>query len=157
MAQPRTLLIVFVAVLTAARPAAPQVDPTAEPAPVLENVELMDLMVKPAYDELQQAAARTPADRKAWAALYQKAARLAELENLLFFRTRAGDARKAEWSGKTGRARDAAADVAAAALIGLRSTQAADFDRVRAVFPAVAAACTACHRAFAREAPAIKP
>src|ERR1700704_2173673 len=32
---------------------------------------------------------RPPADRKAWAALYQKAARLAEMENLLVFRTRA--------------------------------------------------------------------
>ena len=69
MAQPTRLLCVFVAVLALARPAAPRVDPAAEAAPVLDNVDLMDLMVKPAYDELQQAVAQPPADRKAWAAL----------------------------------------------------------------------------------------
>jgi cytochrome c556 len=42
-------------------------------------------------------------------------------------------------------------------LLGLRSAQAADFERVREGFPAVSGACTACHRAFAREAPVIKP
>jgi cytochrome c556 len=157
MAQPTRLLCVFVAILGLARPAAPQADPAAQPAPVLDNVDLMDLMVKPAYDELQRAVAQPPADRKAWAALYQKAARLAEIENLLFFRTRAEEARKPEWAAKAGRARQASADVAAAALLGLRSARAADFDDVRGRFPAVAEACTACHRAFAREAPLIKP
>jgi cytochrome c556 len=128
-----------------------------QPAAVLDNVDLMDLMLKPAYDELQQAMATPPADRKAWAALYQKAARMAELENLLFFRTRAEESRKAEWAAAAGRARQASADVAAAALLGLRNARPADFANVRAVFPAVAAGCTACHRAFAREAPVIKP
>src|SRR4051812_7552685 len=147
MAQPRMLLCVFVAVVAAAAPAAAQADPAAQPAAVLDNVDLMDLMVKPAYDALQQSMAHPPADRKAWAALYQQAARLAELENLLFFRTRAGDARQIEWAGRAGRARDASAAVAAAALLGLRSARAADFERVRAAFPAVSEGCTACHRA----------
>jgi hypothetical protein len=80
---------------------------------MLENVDLMDLMMKPAYDELRQAMARPPADRQAWAALYQKAARLAEVENLLFFRTRAEDARKSEWATNAARARQASADIAA--------------------------------------------
>jgi cytochrome c556 len=128
-----------------------------QPAAVLDNVDLMDLMLKPAYDELQQAMATPPADRKAWAALYQKAARMAELENLLFFRTRAEESRKAEWAAAAGHARQASADVATAALLGLRNARPADFANVRAVFPAVAAGCTACHRAFAREAPVIKP
>src|SRR4051794_1242277 len=159
MAQRRALLIVFVAVAAAAAigRAMPQTDPPGQPAPVLENVELMDLMVKPAYDELQQAVAHAPADRREWAALYQKAARLAEVENLLFFRTRAGAARQAEWAGKASRAQQASADVAAAALRGLGSARATDFADVRAAFPAVAEACTACHAAFSREAPAIKP
>jgi cytochrome c556 len=156
MAQPRIMLMVFVATLAAARPAAPQ-GPAAQPAPVLENVELMDLMVKPAYDAVRQAAANPPADRKAWAALYQQAARLAEVENLLFFRTRAGEARQQEWAARAADAREASAAVAAAALAGLRGAQPADVERVRAALPAVAAACTACHRAFAREAPVIKP
>ena len=157
MAQPTRLLCVFVAVLALARPAAPQPDPAAQPTPVLDNVDLMDLMVKPAYDELQHAMAQPPVDRKAWAALYQKAARLAEIENLLFLRTRAEEARKPEWAAKAARARQASAEVAAAALLGLRSARPKDFDEVRGKFPAVAEACTACHRAFAREAPLIKP
>ena len=157
MAQPRMLLFVFVAALAAPRPAAPQADPAPGPVPVLDNVDLMDLMLKPAYDALQQGMARPPVDRKGWAALYQQAARLAELENLLFFRTRAGDARQREWADKAARAREASARVAASALLGLRSTRTADFERVRAAFPAIAEACTACHRAFAREAPAIRP
>ena len=157
MAQPRMLVGVFVAMLTATRPAAAQVEPAAQPIAVLDNVDLMDLMLKPAYDALQRAMAHAPADRTAWAGLYQNAARLAELENLLFFRTRAGDARQVEWTGRAARARDASAAVTAAALLGLRSAGATDFERVRAAFPAVSDACTACHRAFAREAPIIKP
>jgi cytochrome c556 len=157
MAQPTGRLCVFVAILALARPAAPQTDPAAQPAAVLENVDLMDLMVKPAYDELQRAMATPPADRTAWAGLYQKAARLAEIENLLFFRTRAEEARKSEWASNAARARHASADVAAAALLGLRSARSADFADVGARFPAVAASCTACHRAFSREAPIIKP
>jgi cytochrome c556 len=82
---------------------------------------------------------------------------LAEIENLLLFRTRAEEARKSEWASNAARARQASADVTAAALVGLRSARSADFDEVRGKFPAVAEACTACHRAFAREAPVIKP
>ena len=157
MAQTTTLVFAIVAALASARAAAPQAEPSPLPAAVLDNVDLMDLMLKPAYDELQRAMARPPADRKAWAALYQAAARLAELENLLFFRTRAGETRQAEWAAKAARARLASADVAAAALLGLRNARPADFETVRGTFPAVSDGCTACHRAFAREAPVIKP
>ena len=157
MAQTFFVLIAIVAALGSGPEAVRQSDPPAGPAPVLENVDLMDLMLKPAYDELQRAMAREPADRQAWAALYQKAARLAELENLLFFRTRAGEGRQAEWATRAARARQASADVAAAALLGLRRARPDDFGPVRQAFPAVADGCTACHRAFAREAPQIKP
>jgi hypothetical protein len=113
MAQPRILMCVFVAALAStARPAA-QVDPAAQPVAVLDNVDLMNLMIKPAYEALRQAMAQPPADRKAWAALYQQAARLAEVENLLFFRTRAGEGRQLEWVGRAARARDASAACAA--------------------------------------------
>ena len=157
MAQPRMLPFVIVAVLAMSRPAAPQADSTAQPMPVLENVELMDLMIKPTYDALRQTMAHPPANRKGWADIYQQAARLAELENLLFLRTRAGETRRTEWASAAGRARDASAGLANAAALGLRSAQAADFDRMRSVFPAISEACTACHRAFAREAPVIRP
>ena len=80
--------------------------------------------------------AHPPADRKAWAALYQQAARLAELENLLFFRTRAGEARQVRVGGERGAgARRVGSTSPRAALLGLRSAQAADFDRVRAALP----------------------
>ena len=157
MAQPARVLCVFVAILAMARLAAPQAESPARPVAVLDNVDLMDLMVKPAYDDLQRAVAAPPSDRKAWADLYQKAARLAEIENLLFFRTRAEETRKPEWAARAASARQASADVAAAALLGLRNARPADFDEVRGKFPVVATACTACHRAFAREAPQIKP
>lgn len=77
MAQPARLLFLFVAMVAPARPAAAQVDPAAQPTPVLDIVDLMDLMVKPAYDEVEKALAHPPHDRQAWAAIYQKAARLA--------------------------------------------------------------------------------
>src|SRR5262249_52783573 len=157
MAQPRTLPFVFVAILALARSAAAQADAAAQPMPVLENVELMDLMIKPAYDALRLTMAHPPADRKGWADIYQQAARLAELENLLFLRTRAGESRQSEWAAAAGRARDASARLTTAAVAGLRSARPADFDRVRAAFPAISEGCTACHRAFAREAPVIKP
>jgi hypothetical protein len=157
MAQPAWQLCVFVTSLALASPAAAQLDRVAQPAAVLDNVDLMDLMVKPAYDELQRAMARAPEDRKGWALLYQKAARLAEIENLLYFRSRAEPARKAEWNMSAARAQQASADLAAAVLLGLRNARAADFDDLRGHFPAVAEGCTACHRAFAREALVIKP
>jgi cytochrome c556 len=156
MAQTFIVLIAIVAALGSGG-AARQSDPPAGPVPVLDNVDLMDLMLKPAYDELQRTMAQPPADRQAWAALYQRAARLAELENLLFFRTRAGEARQLEWAAKAARARQASAEVAEAALAGLRNARTSDFAAVRTAFPAVSDGCTACHRAFAREAPVIKP
>jgi hypothetical protein len=151
------LPFVFVAALAMPRPTATQGDSTAQPMPVLENVELMDLMIKPAYEALRQTMSRPPADRKGWADIYQQAARLAELENLLFLRTRAGESRRTEWATAAARARDASARLTSAAALGLRSAQPADFDRMRAVFQSIAEGCTACHRAFAREAPVIKP
>jgi hypothetical protein len=147
----------FIVALCAIATLAAQADLASQPVPLLDNVDLMDLLVKPAYDELQQAIAQPPADRKSWAALYQKAARLAEIENLLFLRTRAGEQRKQEWAANAARARQASADVAAAALIGLRNARAEQYDVVRGRFPAISEACTGCHRAFSREAPTIRP
>ena len=104
---------------------------------MLDNVDLMDLMVKPAYDELQQAmASAAGGSQGAGRRSTRRPPRLAEIENLLFFRTRAGESR-GNRSGPPGPdgARQASADVAAAALLGLRSARPADFDeRPRARF-----------------------
>lgn len=88
------------------------------------------------------AAARPPSDRKAWAALYQKAPswrswRTCVLPEARWRGAESGMVRK----GRAGRQR--AADVAALALLGLRSAQPADFDYVRAAFLAVSEACAA--------------
>jgi hypothetical protein len=130
--------------------------PPHGPAQVVDTGELMDIFLKPAYAELQQAMAKPPADRKEWATIYQKAVRLAELENLLFFRAHE-DARKPEWAATAARARQAAADVAAAALLGLRTVKAENYAPVRTKYEAVADTCNACHRTFARDAVTVKP
>jgi cytochrome c' len=156
------ILEILVAIVIVSRPAlqsgqAPQHgEPPAEPVQIVDTGELMDLFLKPAYTELQQAMAAAPADRKQWATIYQKAVRLAEIENLLFFRSHE-DVRKPEWVQTSARARQAAADVAAAALRGLRTVKAENYPAVRAKYNEVADTCNACHRTFARDAVTVKP
>ena len=116
----------------------------------------MDLFLKTTYGELQQAMAKRPADRKGWATIYQRAIQVAEMQNLLFFRDRPETA-DPRWASLTAESRQNAADLAAAALFGLRNIQKADFDAVQKKYVAVSAGCNGCHRAFAREAPTIKP
>jgi hypothetical protein len=126
------------------------------PRAIVDTSELMDIFLKPAYAELQQAMTKPPADRKEWATIYQKAVRLAELENLLFFRNH-DDVRKPEWIATAARAREAAANVAAAALLGLRTVKAENFDGVHAKYVQIADTCNACQRTFARDAVTVKP
>ena len=40
-------------------------EPTAQPAAILENGELMELLITPAYVDLQQVVATPPTDRRA--------------------------------------------------------------------------------------------
>ena len=94
-------------------------EPSAQPEPVLETGELMLLVIKPAYDELKRAMAAPPADRQQWAALYQKAARLAEFENLILFRPHERS-NTAEWKTLATNARKASMAVASARAEGAR-------------------------------------
>ena len=126
------------------------------PHPIVDNDEFMRILMKPTYAELQATLAKAPTDRQAWAAIYEHAAKLAEIENLLFIRQRV-DASDVRWERAATDARRAAADLTAAALAGLRGANAAEFEGVRAKYAAVSAACNACHRTFSREAPVIKP
>jgi hypothetical protein len=128
----------------------------ARPEPVIDNGEFMDLFLKTSYGELQDAMAKPPADRKAWATIYQKAIRLAEMQNLLFFRDR-DEVKDPRWGTLTAGGRQAAADLAQAALFGLRNLQKADYEGVRRKYLALVDACNACHKTFARDAPTIKP
>jgi len=135
--------------------------PSQPPAPsaVLENGELMSLVLRPAYAELQIAMTHPPADRRERAERYQKAARLAEFANLLFFRSGPRTATP-EWQAAAAAARDASAALSDALLAELGTSGAAvgDAVRLRAAYVAVSAACNACHRQFGRrEAPVIAP
>jgi len=131
-------------------------EPSAEPEPILETGELMVMVIKPAYDELQRAIATPPADRQQWAQLYQKAARLAEFENLILFRPHERSD-KPEWKSLATNARKATATVASLALKALANAQGANFDDIRKAYEDVSGRCNACHRAMSREAPTIKP
>jgi hypothetical protein len=142
---------------TAAPPASSgQNDNHARPEPVVDNGEFMDMFLKTTYTELQQSMANPPADRKEWAAIYQKATRLAEMQNLLFFRNR-DEVKDPRWAAHAADGRQAAADLANSAVFQLRNLQKADFAAVRAKYVALADSCNACHKTFARDAPTIKP
>jgi cytochrome c556 len=128
----------------------------ARPEAVVDNGEFMDMFLKATYTELQQTMAKPPADRKEWAAIYQKATRLAEMQNLLFFRNR-DEVKDPRWAEHTAAGRQAAADLATAAVVALRNVQKADYEGVRKKYVALADSCNACHKTFARDAPTIKP
>jgi len=126
------------------------------PEPVVDNGEFMDLFLKTSYGDLQDAMAKTPADRRAWATIYQRAIRVAEFQNLLFFRDRP-EVKDPRWGAAAASTRQAAAALANAALFGLRNIDKADYNDVRKKYVALADSCNSCHRTFAREAPTIKP
>ncbi|HUQ86320.1 MAG TPA: hypothetical protein VM096_02105 [Vicinamibacterales bacterium] len=131
-------------------------EPPTEPEPILETGELMLLVIKPAYDELRRAIAAPPADRQQWAQLYQKAARLAEFENLILFRPHERS-NTAEWKTLAANARKASMAVASATLKALANGSEADVDEVKKAYGDVSVRCNACHRAMSREAPRITP
>ena len=144
-----------VAFLLLAAAAAAQ-GPAPRPTPVVDNGEFMDLFLKTTYGELQQSMAKPPVDRKGWATVYQRAIQVAEMQNLLFFRDRP-EVSDPRWAALTALSRQNAADLGAAALFALRNIQKADFESVQKKYVAVSDGCNGCHRAFAREAPTIKP
>ena len=147
---------ICLAILLAIGGAAAAQEPSTDPEPILETGELMAMVIKPAYDELQRAMATPPVNRQQWAQLYQKAARLAEFENLILFRPHERSDRP-EWKTLATNARKATAIVASATLKALANADDANFAGIRKAYEDVSARCTACHRAMSREAPTIKP
>ena len=148
--------VICVGVLLAFGGSAAAQEPSPQPEPILETGELMVMVIKPAYDELKRAMAAPPADRQQWALLYQKAARLAEFENLILFRPheRSG---QPEWKTLATNARKASATVASLTLKALANANDTSFDGIKKAYEDVSARCNACHRAMSREAPTIKP
>lgn len=145
-----------VAILFAFGGAAAAQEISTAPEPILETGELMVMVIKPAYDELQRAMATPPADRQQWAQLYQKAVRLAEFENLILFRPHER-ADRPEWKSLATNARKASATVASLTLEALANAKDANFDGIKKAFEDVSGRCNACHRAMSREAPTIRP
>jgi hypothetical protein len=117
-------------ILLALGGAAAAQEPSTEPEPILETGELMVMVIKPAYDELQRAMATPPVNRQQWAQLYQKAARLAEFENLILFRPHERSDRP-EWKTLATNARKATATVASLTLKGAGQRPGANFDDIR--------------------------
>jgi len=131
-------------------------DVSTQPEPILETGELMWMIIKPAYDDLKKAMAAPPADQRQWAELYQKAARLAEFENLILFRPHQR-AETPEWKNLATHARKSTMTVASAILKALGNAPGANFAEIKKSYDDVSARCNACHRAMSREAPTIKP
>ena len=134
-------------------------EPSPQPEPILETGELMLMVIKPAYVELQQAMAKPPAtsptDRQQWALLYQKAARLAEFENLILFRPHERAATP-EWKTFATNARKATTELSSA-LLKVLGGSTPDPVALKTTYEGVSAACNNCHRKMSREAPTIKP
>ena len=148
-------LIVFLLAVAVVRPCAAQTP--AGPAPVMDTGELMSLLLEPLYDELKQALDAPPRDRKAWARIYQAAARLAEANNLLFFRAPGRHTRHEAWAPAAAAARQSAADIATATFVALRNVRADDFAPLKARLAVVADTCNACHRTLGVDARTVRP
>jgi hypothetical protein len=138
----------------------PPTQPDVVPAPkgIVDTGELMEFLVRPAFRDLQAAMTKAPIDRKAWAAVYRSAVRLAEIENLLFCRQPTRYTDRPEFPALAARARDAAATVARLALDGAASATPSDEARLRQAYSDVAGTCTACHRGLGTtNGPSVKP
>lgn len=148
-------MIVLVFILSFFVPANTQSAPTA--TPVVETGELMDLFLEPLYQELKQALEKPPQNRKDWAAIYRAAVRLAEADNLLFFRAPGRYTSDEAWARSADAARQAAADIASATFVALRSARPESYEPLKARLTQVADTCNACHRALRVDAKLVKP
>ena len=102
--------------------------------------------------------AAPPATRQDWAAIYRTSVRLAEMENLLFFRESNRYTSSPEFPVLAASARQASVTVVTATLEAMRNARAGDYAAVRAAYGSVSASCNACHRGLnTMNGPAIKP
>lgn len=127
------------------------------PEPVLATGELMSLMMEPLYNELQRSLAKPPRDRKGWAAIYSAAVRLAEANNLLFFRSSSRYTNDPRWPALCADGRTAAVDISEAVFVALQNVRASDYAAIKAKLSAVSASCNACHRGLGTDARTVKP
>ncbi len=156
----RSLFWLLVAtLLTTALPSASS-QPAAVPGPlrIVDTGELMQLFIRPAYQELQTAAAKPPQSRQDWAAIYRAAVRLAEMENLIFFREPNRYTTQPEFPALAARARDTTAEVVRLTLAAMPAARQEDFPAIRRAYEAVSTSCTACHRGLGTmNGPTVRP
>ncbi|MBI3264140.1 MAG: hypothetical protein HYZ58_13470 [Acidobacteria bacterium] len=69
----------------------------ARAEPVIDLGELMDIFMKPLYDDLKRAVDKSPRNRRQMADVYRGAVKLAEASNLLFSRSLNRYTKRAEW------------------------------------------------------------
>jgi hypothetical protein len=128
------------------------------PKRVVDTGELMQLFIRPAYHELQSAMTKPPASRQDWAAIYRAAVRLAEMENLIFFREPNRYTSQPEFPVLAARARDTTAEVVRLTLAAMPGAKEEDFSAIRRAYEAISTSCTACHRGLGTmNGPTVKP
>lgn len=129
--------------------------------PVAEQVvdigELMDLFMKPMYEDLKSAMEKGARGRKQMSDVYRAAARLAEASNLLFSRSLNRQTESDDWPKFGAALRQAAADTAEATFVALRNARPQDFEPVKVKYRAVADSCNACHRGLKTDAKPVRP
>lgn len=151
--------LLCVGVMAAAAPAASSQTPAAPgPMRIVDTGELMQLFIRPAYQELQAAMIKPPASRQEWAAIYRAAVRLAEMENLIFFREPNRYTSQPEFPVFAARARDTASEVVKLTLAAMPGAKEEDFPAIRRAYEAISSSCTACHRGLGTmNGPTVKP
>jgi hypothetical protein len=156
--RPLTCLLGVSMSLLVARTAASQAPAPPGPVRVVDTGELMQLFIRRAYQELRSAVANPPKSRPDWAAIYRAAVRLAEMENLIFFREANRYTTQAEFPTLAARARDTSAEVVKLTLAAMPNARAEDFDAVRRAYEAISTSCTACHRGLGTmNGPTVRP
>ena len=131
---------------------------TPGPMRIVDTGELMQLFIRPAYLELQTAVAKAPQSRQEWAAIYRAAVRLAEMENLIFFREPNRYTTQPGFPLLAAQARDTTAEVVRLTLAAMPAARQEDFLAVRRAYEAVSTSCTACHRGLGTmNGPTVKP
>ena len=157
----RGLVAIAIAVLlvtTASTGVLSQTNPTPGPERVVDTGELMQLLIRPAYQELQRAVATPPQSRQDWSAIYLAAVRLAELENLIFIREPSRYTTQPAFANFAARARQSTVDVVTLTLMAMPYARSEDFDGVRRAYEQISASCTACHRGLGTlNGPTVKP
>ena len=156
----RPFIWLFAAGVIAASPSTAFSQDAVIPGPVhvVDTGELMQLFVRPAYQELQAAMGKTPASRQGWAAIYRAAVRLAEIENLIFFREPNRYTTQTEFPLLAARARDTSVAVVRLTLAAMPNARPEDFPAVRRAYEAISTSCTACHRGLGTmNGPTVRP